>query len=214
MVILGLTGSLAMGKSTAAAMLRRMGVPVCDSDALVHRLLGSGGRAVPAVGAAFPGVVTAGAVDRAALARYVFDDPAALRRLEAILHPMVQDGQHRFLAGAAARGAALAVLDVPLLYETRGDRRCDAVAVVTAPGFLQRQRALRRANMSTARLRAVLARQLPDAEKRRRATFVVPTGNGRRDTLIRLKRIVTLLSRQRGKRWPPDPYRQRWQHHA
>ena len=204
MVILGLTGSIGMGKSTAAAMLRRLGVPVCDSDALVHRMTGPGGSAVAAVERAFPGATSGGAVDRKALGARVFADPAALKRLEAILHPMVREAQRRFLHLAAARRARVVVLDVPLLYESGTDAMCDAVVALTCPRFLQEQRVLARPGMSRERLAGILARQMSDAEKRRHADFVVETGLGRRHTLQRLRQIVTVLRRRRGRKWPPS----------
>jgi dephospho-CoA kinase len=194
MRILGLTGSIGMGKSTAAAMLRRLGVPVHDADAAVHRLLGRGGAAVAAVEAAFPGTAGPNGIDRAALGRRVFADEAALRRLERILHPMVRAETARFLGRMRARRVPLVVLDIPLLYETGGETRCDAVLVVSAPRYLQRARVLRRPGMSEARLAAILAKQVPDAEKRRRADFVVPTGLGRRETLHRLAEVVKVAS--------------------
>jgi dephospho-CoA kinase len=197
-VILGLTGSIGMGKSTAAALLRRLGVPVHDADAAVHRLIGRGGGAVSAVAKAFPGVAGPAGIDRQKLGAIVFDDPAALRRLEAILHPLVRQDERRFLRRMARRRVAVAVLDIPLLYESGAERRCDAVIVVTAPAFLQRARVLRRPGMSEAKLRAVLAKQMPDSEKRRRADFVVDTGQGRRATLRALAAIVRRL-RQGGK---------------
>ena len=194
MRVLGLTGSIGMGKSAAARALRRLGIPVHDADATVHRLLGSGGGAVAAVAQAFPGVVADGTVDRAALGRRVFDNPAALARLEAILHPLVQRSEQRFLRGALARREPVAVLDIPLLFEIGGERRCDAVIVVSAPRFVQEARVLRRKGMTAARLLAVRARQMPDAEKRRRADFVVPTGLDKRATLRRLAGIVRVMS--------------------
>lgn len=194
MKILGLTGSIGMGKSTAAAMLRRLGVPVHDADAVVHRLFEPGGGAVPPVAAAFPGVVKDGRVDRAELGRRVFGDPGAMARLEAIVHPLVRAAERRFLDSHRRRNTALVVLDIPLLFETGGERRADRVAVVSCPAFLQAQRVLRRPGMSPERLAAIRARQMPDAAKRRRADFVVPTGIGRRETLRRLRRIVTLMS--------------------
>lgn len=196
MRILCLTGSIGMGKSTAAAQLRRLGLPVHDADAAVHRLLAKDGAAVPAVAAAFPGVVDDGAVDRKALGARVFGDETALRRLEAILHPLVHAEEKRFLAAAARRGARIAILDIPLLFETGGEGRCDAVVVVTAPAFLQAQRVLRRPGMTGERLAAILARQMPDAAKRRRADFVVPTGLGRRESLRRLGAVVRLMDMQ------------------
>ncbi len=197
MIVLGLTGSVGMGKSTVAAMLRRLGVPVHDSDAAVHRLLAPKGNAVAAVAAAFPGVRRRDdGVDRAALGARVFADAAALRRLERILHPLVRRSQQRFLARARARRLGLVVLDIPLLFETGGAARCDKVIVVSAPAFLQRVRVLARPGMTAARLDAILAKQMPDAQKRRRADYVVPSGLGRAVTFRRLARIVRELKAQ------------------
>lgn len=203
MLILGLTGSIGMGKSTAADMLRRLGVPVCDSDRVVHDLLAKGGAAVQPVEGAFQGVVRDGAVDHKLLADRVFNDPEALRRLEAVLHPMVHETQTRFLKHAAGRGESLVALDVPLLFETGTDWRCDAVIVVSAPMFLQAARVLGRHGMTPKRFKGVLSRQMPDAEKRRRADFVVQTGLGRRYTLQRLGEIVKMMRARRGEIWPP-----------
>lgn len=205
-VILGLTGSIGMGKTVAAGLFRRLGVPVHDADAAVHRLLGPGGAAVEAVGRAFPGVVSGGAVDRRELGRRVFADADALRRLEALLHPAVWRDQRAFLERAARRGCRLAVLDVPLLFETGADADCDAVAVVSAPRFVQEARVLARPGMTRARLAAVQAEQLPDAEKRRLADFVIPSGLGRRETLRAVGRVVAVAETLRPGCWPwPDP---------
>lgn len=190
MRILGLTGSIAMGKSTAAAMLRRMGVAVHDSDAAVHALTRPGGAAMPAIAASFPDLVKNGALDRATLSKRAFDDPVILRKLEAILHPLVRADSARFLKRQRARRAKLVVLDVPLLYETGGEQRCDAVAVVSAPRTVQLQRVLSRPGMSRAKLAGIEARQMPDAEKRKRADFVIPTGRGRRPTWVALRRAL------------------------
>ena len=187
MKILGLTGSVGMGKSTAAAMLRRMGVPVYDADAAVHRMMGPGGIAVARVEAAFPGVTKNGAVDRRALGRRVFGDDAAMMRLEAIIHPLVRQDEARFLNDMRRRRAKLVVMDVPLLFESGRHRRYDATMVVTAPEFLQRARVLKRPGMTAATLAAIKARQMPDAEKRRRADFVIPSGLGRALTWRRLR---------------------------
>jgi dephospho-CoA kinase len=201
MIVLGLTGSIGMGKSTAAAMLRRLGVPVHDADATVHRLLGPGGGAVAPVARAFPGGVIEDArtgrtrIDRAALGRMVFADSAALHRLEAILHPLVRADERRFRRRMQARHVPLIVLDIPLLFESGGDRRCDATVVVTAPARIQRARVMARQGMTEERFAAILAKQMPDAEKRRRADFVVQTGLGRNATLRRLAAIVRLLGR-------------------
>jgi len=193
MVILGLTGSIGMGKTTAAGMFRTLGVPVYDSDAVVHRLLGPGGDAVAAIGQTFPRVVVDGAVDRKALGERVFGDPDALKILESIVHPLVRRARGKFLKAAAARQEKIVVLDFPLLFETDGEEVCDAVIVVSAPRFLQEARVLARVGMTRKKLAGVLARQMPDSEKRRRADFVVPSGLGRAVTLRRLKQIVTLF---------------------
>jgi dephospho-CoA kinase len=195
-IVLGLTGSIGMGKSTAASTLRRMGLPVHDADRSVHALLARGGAAVGAVEAAFPGVTRDGAVDRTDLGRRVFGDDAALKRLETILHPMVQAEERRFLQSCRARRRPLAVLDIPLLFETEGERRCDAVVALTAPQFLQDQRVLKRKGMSRQRLGEIRARQMPDAEKRRRADYVVQTGLGKRASWAALRRIVRKLQRR------------------
>lgn len=191
--MLGLTGSIGMGKSTAAAMLRGMGLAVHDADAAVHRLMGPGGRAVPAIAEAFPEAVADGAVDRRALGQRVFADAAALKRLEAILHPMVRAEAHRFVDTRRYRGDDLVVLDIPLLFETGGERLCDAVATVSAPRFVQEARVLARPGMTPEKLAGIRAQQLPDAQKRRRADFVVPTGLGRLHTLRSLRRVVKIL---------------------
>jgi dephospho-CoA kinase len=176
MVILGLTGSIGMGKSTTAAMFRDLGVPVHDSDAAVHRLYS--GAAAPLIEAAFPGVVEGGTVNRALLGQRVLGDGEAMQRLEAIVHPLVRGEEQAFLKTAAANRAPVAVVDIPLLFETRGENRVDAIAVVTASPEIQRKRVLARAGMTEERFRQILARQMPDAEKRRRAHFVVDTGQG------------------------------------
>ena len=200
MIVIGLTGSIGMGKSTAAAMLRRLGVPLFDADLVVHRLLAPSGAAVPAVSAVFPGIESGiGGIDRVLLGQRVFTNPAALRRLEAILHPMVAAEEKRFLAWSRARRVPLVVLDIPLLFETGAERRCDYVLVVSAPALVQRQRVMRRPGMTEIRLDAILRKQVPDHRKRGRADFVVPTGAGRNLTLRRLKAIVRLL-RKRGRR--------------
>lgn len=203
MRILGLTGSIGMGKTTAARLLRRMRVPVHDADAAVHRLLGRGGDAVPAVARLFPGVVIKGAVDRQKLGARVFGPgkAAALRRLEAILHPMVQRATLRWIATQARRRTPVVVLDIPLLFESGGAGRCDAVIVVSAPKFLQRQRVLSRPGMTPAKLREILTHQMPDAEKRHRADAVVTSGLGRRPTWLGLRRA--LRRQRRSKVWRP-----------
>src|SRR5205823_6608405 len=173
MFVLGLTGSLGMGKSTTARFFAEAGVPVHDADAVVHRLYE--GEAVKAIEAAFPGTTADGRVDRKLLAARVLDDPAALKRLESIVHPLVQAAERRLLADAEARGENIAVLDIPLLFETGGEKRVDAVVVVSAPPEVQQARVLERPGMTMEKLEAILAKQMPDAEKRARADFVVDT---------------------------------------
>ncbi|MFE0752684.1 dephospho-CoA kinase [Inquilinus sp. NPDC058860] len=204
MRILGLTGSIGMGKSTAAAMFRRDGIAVHDADAAVHDLMRRGGAAVPAVAKAFPEAVRDGAVDRKALGALVFGKPDALRRLEAILHPLVRRRMRRFLQQAGRRGDTLVVLDIPLLFETGGERFCDAVAVVSAPRLLQRQRVLARPGMTREKFAAILAAQMPDREKRRRADWVVPTGLGRRPTRLALRAVRRQALARPGRRWRPS----------
>ena len=199
MIVLGLTGSIGMGKSTAARMLRRLGVPLYDADAEVHRLLAPGGGAVRAVEDAFPGVRNeAGGIDRQKLGRRVFGDATALRRLEAILHPRIRIVERRFVARARARREKLVVLDIPLLFETGGEGRCDYALVVSAPARLQRERVMRRPGMTEQRFADILKAQIPDRVKRFRADFVVPTALGKGTTYRRLQSIVRSL-RQGGR---------------
>jgi len=188
--VIGLTGSIGMGKSTAAAMLREMGLPIFDADATVHKLMARGGAAVAAVEEAFPGVVADGAVSRPELGKRVFGDAAALRRLERILHPRVGDAERAFLAGVARSRRQFAVRDVPLLFETGGEKRCDATIVVSAPAHIQRARVLARPGMTEERLQQVLSKQMPDARKRRLADYVVPSGLGRRVTREALAAVL------------------------
>lgn len=201
MKIIGLTGGIGMGKSTAATTFRRLRVPVFDADAAVHQLQDKGGRAVAPIAAAFPGTVREGPggmmVDREALRRAVLGNPEALRRLERIVHPLVRDAERRFLAAARRRAEPLVVLDIPLLFETRGQGRCDLVVVVTAPAAVQRWRVLRRPGMTPERLRHILARQTPDREKRRRADVLVHTGLSRHAAQRAIRRIVR-TARTRG----------------
>jgi dephospho-CoA kinase len=202
--ILGLTGSIGMGKSETTKMFRRLGVPVFDADATVHRLMAPGGAAVARVEAAFPGVTGGnGGIDRVALGGRVLGNPAELRKLESILHPMVGSMQRQFLGDATRRRLPLVVLDIPLLFEGHGEARCDATAVVSAPFFLQRQRVLARPNMSEEKFRNIWRQQVPDVVKRQRADFILPTGSGRRHTLRAVARLVRMLSGRRGGSWPP-----------
>jgi dephospho-CoA kinase len=188
MIILGLTGSIGMGKSTTAKLFAEAGVPVYDADATVHMLYE--GEAVPAIEAAFPGTTVDGKVDRNKLSARVVHDPAAIKRLEQIVHPMLGASRQKFLDDAERSGAPVAVVDVPLLFETGGEKRVDAVVVVTTTPELQRQRILARDNMTSEKLDAILARQLPDAEKRRRADFVVDTSDGLDPVRLRIRDIL------------------------
>ena len=193
MIIIGLTGGIGMGKSTAAAAFRRAGIPVFDADLAVHRLQSRGGRAVRQIEAHFPGTVRAGAVDRIALRNAVLGRPRALKTLEGILHPMVQQEERAFIARARRAGRHMVVLDVPLLFETKGDRRVDRVVVVSAPRAVQMQRVRRRGRMSAADVAAIIARQMPDAEKRRRADVVIRTGLSRFHAQRALRRRIAEL---------------------
>jgi len=210
MMIVGLTGSIGMGKSTAAKMLRQMGVPVYDADANVHAIQAKGGVALPAIEAAFPGVVKDGVLDRQALGARVFGNKEALRHLEAIVHPLVGQRQRAFLKRAARRGEKLVVLDIPLLFEGAGERRVDAVLVVSAPAFLQRHRVMARPGMSNERLDGILRQQVPDVLKRRKATVVIPTGLGLAPTRLALAKAVAKLKKRRGRFWPANPWRERF----
>lgn len=188
MFVLGLTGSVAMGKSTTAGFFADEGVPVHDADGVVHRLYEN--EAVPLIEAAFPGTTAGGKVDRVKLGSRVMGDLAALHQLEAIVHPLVWDAERRFLAEAAAKGAPVVLLDIPLLFETGGESRVDAVVVATAPAEVQRARVLERPGMTEQRLQAMLARQLPDSEKRRRANFIVDTSRGFDDAREQVRAIL------------------------
>ena len=188
MIILGLTGSIGMGKSTTAKLFAEAGVPVYDADAAVHRLYE--GEAAAAIEEAFPGTIVEGKVDRARLSSRVVHDPAAMKRLEGIVHPMLGASRQRFLDDAERSGARVAVVDVPLLYETGGEKRVDAVVVVTTAPEIQRERILARENMSSEKLDAILARQLPDSEKRARADFIVDTSHGLDPVRARIRDIL------------------------
>lgn len=206
MVILGLTGSIGMGKSTAAAGFQRQGAGVFDADAAVHRLLATGGRGTAPVAAAFPDAArdtpSGRMIDRGALGKIVFGDANALKKLEQILHPLVRLEERRYLLACAMRGCRLVVLDIPLLFETGGERRCDATAVVSAPAFVQKWRVFRRSGMTEARYSGILARQMPDGEKRRRADFIIPTGHGFKASRQAIAHITQALTDHPGGCWP------------
>ncbi len=207
LAVVGLTGSIGMGKSTAARMARRLGVPVHDADATVHGLMAPGGAAVAAVAAAFPGVRTAvGGIDRKALGARVFGDGAALKRLEAILHPLVRRAEGAFLRRQSLRRAPVAVLDIPLLFETAGERRCDLVVVVTAPAFLQAQRVLARPGMTAETLRSIRGRQAAEGVKRLNADRLIQTGRGRGPALRELGQALKMARQVAPRRRPRWTY--------
>ncbi|HEY0913079.1 MAG TPA: dephospho-CoA kinase [Bradyrhizobium sp.] len=189
MIILGLTGSIGMGKSTTAKLFAEAGVPVYDADATVHMIYE--GEAAPAIEAAFPGTTVGGKVDRTKLSAQVVHDAAAMKRLEQIVHPMLRAYHQKFLDESERSGAPVAVVDVPLLFETGGEKRVDAVVVVTTSPDIQRQRILARDNMTGEKLDAILARQLPDAEKRKRADFIVDTSDGLEPVRARIRDILS-----------------------
>ena len=193
MRIIGLTGSIGMGKSTTAAMFREAGVPVYDADAAVHELYKAGGAAVGPVEAAFPGVVRDGAVDRELLRQRVLGDPEALKKLNAVVHPIVAADRIGFFERKGEAGADIVIMDVPLIYETGGEKNLEAVIVVTAPADVQRQRVLARPGMTAERLDAILAQQVPDAEKRARADYVVDTSQGLEAARAQVKEILKSL---------------------
>lgn len=196
MLVIGLAGSIGMGKSTVAARLRELGLPVCDADALVHELYE--GEAVAPVEAAFPGTTSEGRVDRSRLSAALLADPSGFKRLEAIVHPLVHEAEKECLQAAQRSGAAMAVLEHPLLFESRKAERCDVTLVVSAPADLQRARVLERPGMTPEKLDMILARQMPDAEKRRRATYVVDTGVTLAETLAQIDRIIVELGGRAG----------------
>ncbi|MGL3212139.1 dephospho-CoA kinase [Bradyrhizobium sp. BR 1433] len=188
MLIVGLTGSIGMGKSTTAKLFMEAGVPVYDADAAVHQLYE--GEAAPAIEAAFPGTTADGKVDRAKLSARVVHDPAAMKQLEQIVHPMLGASRQKFFADAEAAGSPIVVVDVPLLFETGGEKRVDAVVVVTTSPELQRERVLARGTMDAAKLDAIIAKQMPDAEKRKRADFIVDTSHGLDPVRARIRDIL------------------------
>ena len=196
-IFLGLTGSIGMGKSTTANMFRDAGIPVYDSDATVHNLYA--GKAAPLVEAAFPGTTRDGVVDRAELSKYVVGDEAAMKKLEAIVHPLVRAAELEFRKSVEADGAALAILDIPLLFETGREDRVDGIIVVTAPAEVQRERVLARPGMDEAKFNAILQRQVPDSEKRKRATHLIDTSKGLDWARQRVDQIIKDVVQGKGK---------------
>ena len=190
MIIIGLTGGIGMGKSTAAAILAEFGFPVHYADAVVHELLAKGGKAVKPIAKLFPETVKDGAIDRATLGRSVFGKPAQLKQLEKILHPLVVADEAEFVKKAKRRKAKAVILEIPLLFETKADKRCDVVICVSAPKAIQKDRVMKRKDMTAAKFKAILARQMPDQDKRNRADFVVGTGLGKANTKKQLRAIL------------------------
>ena len=192
--VLGLTGSIAMGKTTVAGQFKALGVPALDSDKVVHALFAADPEVHAFVKNVFPQALKNKTIDRAEIGRQVFASPEKLAQLEAVLHPKVREAQEAFIRAQKAQGKNLVLLDIPLLFETHGERRCDYTVTVSAPAFLQRQRALKRDGMSEQKLKRILARQMPDAEKRRRADFVVHTGLGKAHSLRQALDIIRKIS--------------------
>jgi dephospho-CoA kinase len=198
MIVLGLTGSVGMGKSATAKIFADEGVPVFDADAAVHRLYE--GEAVPLIAAAFPETVLAGRVDRERLSRAVVGNNEAFARLEAVIHPLVRKAREKFLAAAKAKGAKVAVLDIPLLFETGGEREVDKIVVVSAPHVVQKERVLARPGMTEAKFSAIVAKQMPDSEKKKRADFMIDTSRGFEAAREEVRAILRALSAAKGKR--------------
>ena len=205
MIILGLTGSIGMGKSTIAGNFRRLGIPIYDADETVHDLLKPNGEAFLLIKEMFPEAVKKGVIDRDVIAAKVFGDEDSLCRIEEVLHPLVRRQERKFLGLCAREGRRQVVLDIPLLFETGSENRCDVVITVSAPAFVQEHRVLKRRGMTRERLASILARQMPDAEKRRRSDFVVLTGLGRDFSLLQIQNIVRLTHHWRGTNWPSRP---------
>ena len=193
MIVLGLTGSIGMGKTATAGMFRQLGIPVFDADAAVHDLYVPGGDAVTPVGEAFPGAIVDGAVNRDALSKAVLDDPSAVRELESIVHPLVREMQTKFIDAARDGGHDIVVLDIPLLFESGGAGRVDRIVVVSAPADVQKDRVLARPGMTEEKFLAILSHQMPDEEKRARADFIVDSSRGLDDALRQVERIVAQL---------------------
>lgn len=190
MIILGLTGSIGMGKTTVASQLTQCGIPVCSADTIVHKLLAKGGAAVAPVAEIFPETLEDGAINRTRLGEIVFTDKAQMTRLEHIIHPLVVSEENNFLEQQRKLSARMVVLDIPLLFETEAEKRCNAVIVVTAPAWIQKRRVLQRKGMTKEKFARILAQQMPDEQKRRRADFIIHTGMGKAYSLYQVKRLL------------------------
>ena len=202
MVIIGLTGSIGMGKTNAANNFKQFGIPVHNADRVVHEMMCKGGEALRPISELFPAAFKGGIIDRKIIAQEVFADMKALKSIESILHPLVLMRERRFLSHCARQRRGVVVLDIPLLFETRGEERCDKVITVSAPEFVQRQRVISRPGMTYERFKSILARQMSDEEKRYRSDFVVLTGLGRNSSLLQIRKIVGLTKKWTGKHWP------------
>lgn len=205
-IVIGLTGSIAMGKSTTATLLRTLGVPVFDADAVVHDLMKPGTVVASEIEERFPEVIVSGGIDRQKLGSIVFADPKSLSDLEHIIHPRTRASREQFLHHAARQKISIVALDIPLLFESKSENLYDAAMVVSAPAFLQKQRALARPGMTEAKLKGILAHQMPDAQKRLRADVVVPSGLGKRETLRVLAKFLKVLKAQCKRRYSDGAY--------
>jgi dephospho-CoA kinase len=202
MIILGLTGSIGMGKTTASDNFSKIGIPVHDADQAVHEMMSEGGEAVVIMSEMFPASIRDGSIDRKVIAEEVFSNGKALNKIEKTLHPLVRLREKKFLGDCARQGKKVVILDVPLLFETGGEKRCDGVITVSAPKYIQRQRVFNRPGMTPERLKAILSRQISDFEKRKRSDFIILTGLGRYFSLIQAQKIVRITKNWKGQHWP------------
>ncbi len=202
MIILGLTGSIGMGKTTASDNFSKIGIPVHDADQAVHEMMSEGGEAVVIMSEMFPASIRDGSIDRKVIAEEVFSNSKALNNIEKTLHPLVRLREKKFLGDCARQGKKVVILDVPLLFETGGEKRCDGVITVSAPKYIQRQRVFNRPGMTPERLKVILSRQISDFEKRKRSDFIILTGLGRYFSLIQAQKIVRITKNWKGQHWP------------
>lgn len=205
MIILGLTGSIGMGKTTASDNFRRSGVPVHDADLAVHQMMSEGGEAVTSMSEMFPAAVRKGGIDRKVIAQEVFSNSKALDKIEKVLHPLVRLREQKFIANNTRIGNKIVVLDVPLLFETGGEKRCDRIITVSSPKYVQYQRVINRPGMTLEKLNSILSRQMPDVEKRKLSDFVVLTGLGKHFSLIQIKRIIRITKKWKGQKRRKNP---------
>jgi dephospho-CoA kinase len=202
LIILGLTGSIGMGKTTTSDNFRKIGIPIHDADQAVHEMMSEGGEALAFISETFPASVRNGSIDRKVIAKEVFSDKKVLNKIEKFLHPLVRLREKAFLGRCARQGKKIVVLDIPLLFETGGEKRCDGVITVSAPKYIQFQRVMCRPDMTPERFKTILSRQVSDTEKRKRSDFVILTGLGRHFSLIQTKMIVKITKKWKGRNWP------------